>query len=160
MTYSPRWTGRILCFAWPLFLLLVSLQSVSAQSYSIGWYTFDSGGGTSTGGTYTVTGTVGQPDAGVMSGGNFTLTGGYWSIVGVVQAGGAPLLSIFRSTTNTVVVCWALAQEGWMLQYTTSLNGNPLVWTDISPPYQTNGASFYHVEAVPAGIKFYRLRKP
>ena len=38
------------------------------QSYSIDWSTIDGGGGTSTGGVYTVSGTIGQPDAGTMSG--------------------------------------------------------------------------------------------
>lgn len=34
-----------------------------AQSYSIDWFTIDGGGGTSTGGVYSVSGTIGQPDA-------------------------------------------------------------------------------------------------
>ncbi|MFO0830735.1 MAG: hypothetical protein U0637_02715 [Phycisphaerales bacterium] len=51
--------------------------SASAQ-FAIPWYTVDCGGGTSTGGTFAVSGTVGQPDAGVMSGGTFQLNGGFW----------------------------------------------------------------------------------
>jgi hypothetical protein len=35
-----------------------------AQNYTINWYKISSGGGTSTGETYTVSGTIGQPDAG------------------------------------------------------------------------------------------------
>ena len=35
-----------------------------AQSYQIDWFTIDGGGGTSTGGVYSVSGTIGQPDAG------------------------------------------------------------------------------------------------
>jgi hypothetical protein len=45
---------------------------------TIDWYTVDGGGGTSTGGPFVVSGTIGQPDAGVMSGGSFTLFGGFW----------------------------------------------------------------------------------
>ena len=56
-------------------------QSASAQ-FSIDWYTIDGGGGTSTGGTFELSGTIGQHDAGVMSGGGYTLTGGYWSGAG------------------------------------------------------------------------------
>jgi hypothetical protein len=75
-----------------------------AQNYSIDWYTMDGGGGISTGGVYSVTGTIGQPDAGaLMSGGNYTLQGGFWAIK-AVQTPGAPLLSIARTTTNTVAV--------------------------------------------------------
>jgi len=74
-----------------------------ALSYSIDWSTVDGGGGTSTGGVYTVSGTIGQPDAGlVMSGGNYALQGGFWGIISVVQTPGAPLLSILCTTTNTV----------------------------------------------------------
>ena len=35
-----------------------------AQAYSIDWYKIAGGGGTSTDGTYPVSGTIGQPDAG------------------------------------------------------------------------------------------------
>jgi len=61
-------------------------SSALAQPFTLDWYTVDGGGGTSTGGLFEVSGTIGQPDAGVMSGGNFTLTGGFW----VFGAGGGP----------------------------------------------------------------------
>src|SRR3970040_576348 len=48
------------------------------SGYAISWWTVDSGGGTSQGGTYTLRGTIGQPDAGRMSGGVFSLTSGFW----------------------------------------------------------------------------------
>ena len=59
-------------------LLLMTLTTARAQNYAIDWYTIDGGGGTSTGGVFSVSGTIGQPDAGVMSGGNFTVQGGFW----------------------------------------------------------------------------------
>ncbi|MHC4559481.1 MAG: hypothetical protein ACYS80_19480 [Planctomycetota bacterium] len=46
--------------------------------YEITWYTIDGGGGTSTGGQYTLTGTIGQPDAGWSIGGIYELLGGFW----------------------------------------------------------------------------------
>jgi len=68
-----------------LFILLIvyfSLLALStpaqAQSYAIPWWTVEGGGGTSTGSGYTLSGTIGQPDAGVMNGGGYTLTGGFW----------------------------------------------------------------------------------
>jgi len=65
-------------------LFLSSVAFVTAQSYSIGWCTIDGGGGTSTGGAFTLSGTIGQPDASVtpMTGGAFTLTGGFWAGAG------------------------------------------------------------------------------
>ncbi len=47
--------------------------------FDINWHTIDGGGlMRSTGGDFELSGTVGQPDAGSMSGGDFTLTGGFW----------------------------------------------------------------------------------
>ncbi len=60
-----------------LIIVLVTISMVAAD-YSISWYTIDGGGGLSTGGTFTLEGTIGQPDAGEMSGGDYTLSGGFW----------------------------------------------------------------------------------
>ncbi len=60
-----------------LIMVLVTISMVGAD-YSISWYTIDSGGGTSRGGTYTLTGTIGQPDAAWSSGGQYELLGGFW----------------------------------------------------------------------------------
>jgi uncharacterized repeat protein (TIGR01451 family) len=56
----------------------------SAQ-YQISWWTVDGGGTTSaSGGTYTLSGTVGQPDAGVLSGGGpYSIAGGFWGGAGL-----------------------------------------------------------------------------
>jgi hypothetical protein len=53
--------------------ILLGVSSVTAQNYEISWFTIDGGGGTSTGGVYTVSGTIGQPDAGTMAGGPYEL---------------------------------------------------------------------------------------
>ncbi len=51
----------------------------SAQ-IAIDWYTIDGGGGTSAGGSFVITGTIGQWDAGdAMNGGAFTVVGGFWA---------------------------------------------------------------------------------
>jgi hypothetical protein len=63
--------------------VLISLTaSVAAQQYDVYWRTVDSGGGNSSsiGARYVVDGTIGQPDAGVMSGGPFSVTGGFWAV--------------------------------------------------------------------------------
>src|SRR2546430_1488715 len=77
------------------FLVTALCLRASAQSYSIDWYKIAGGGGTSTGATYQVTGTIGQPDAGAtMAGGNYSVTGGFWSLISVVQTSGAPTLYV------------------------------------------------------------------
>ncbi|MGD9029068.1 MAG: hypothetical protein PVG25_04585 [Anaerolineae bacterium] len=51
----------------------------SAGPYDLTWSTIDAGGDTlSTGGDYTLGGTIGQPDASVLRGGRYTLAGGFW----------------------------------------------------------------------------------
>jgi len=62
-----------------LVVLLVAWRALAAGGYDLSWWTVDSGGYTfSTGGDYSLGGTIGQPDAGVMSGGDYSLTGGFW----------------------------------------------------------------------------------
>ena len=62
-----------------------SVRQAYAQStlatYAIDWYTIDGGGGfNSSGGTYTLSGTIGQHDAGSpMESGTFDLNGGFWA---------------------------------------------------------------------------------
>lgn len=58
--------------------LFVVPVTATAQSFSLAWYTIDSGGGQSGDGTFELNGTIGQSDAGVTSsGGGFALTGGF-----------------------------------------------------------------------------------
>src|SRR3974377_410131 len=105
-----------------LFCLLVTgfCLSMWGQQYSVDWYKVAGGGGTSTGGTYSVTGTIGQHDAGgPKTGGNYSLTGGFWALISVVQMPGAPTLYISHSG-NTVTVYWQ-AVSGWGLQPNSSL---------------------------------------
>lgn len=72
-----------------LVLTSLFLASASFAALDIAWFTIDGGGGTSTGGSYTLSGTIGQPDAGVLTGGTYELQGGFWveSIVGAPVPG-------------------------------------------------------------------------
>jgi hypothetical protein len=63
-----------------LFLLPAAIAFAQSGGYDISWWTVDGGGATfSTGGAYSLGGTIGQPDAGELSGGNYTLYGGFWN---------------------------------------------------------------------------------
>ena len=59
---------------------LFGILSVSALGgYTLDWWTVDGGGATSsTGGSYSLAGTIGQPDAGTSTGGTYALSGGFW----------------------------------------------------------------------------------
>ncbi len=128
--------------------------------YSIDWQTIDGGGGASTGGVYAVSGTIGQPDAGTLSGGTYTLQGGFWGVVAAVQTPSAPWLTITRTVTNTVCVGWPLPADGWVLEWTNRVVSVSAPWPQVSPPYQTNSTQAWIIEPAPTGNRFYRLHKP
>ncbi len=62
-------------------LTVALVPSTFAQDFDVTWYTIDGGGEMfCNGGNFELSGTIGQPDAGTMSGGTFELTGGFWAI--------------------------------------------------------------------------------
>ena len=73
-TNQKTHTQRIL-----LWLTLSSLLTVPAWgNYAVTWHTIDGGGRTSSGGTYSLIGTIGQPDAAYSEGGDYyELLGGF-----------------------------------------------------------------------------------
>src|SRR5260370_2267511 len=83
--------------------LAFSVNSLCAQSYSIDWHKIAGGGGTSSNGQYTVSGTIGQHDAGApMTGGGFSLTGGFFGPVPLQKAPAPPFSTSPPPTTPIV----------------------------------------------------------
>jgi len=144
-----------LCFLLSTFWFVSSFR-VSAQTYSIDWFTVDAGGGTSSGGTFSVNGTIGQPDAGIMNGGQFSSTGGFWSLISIVQTPAAPLLSL-QLLNNAVRVYWPASAGGFVLDESPTPSGG---WSQVTIPYVTNALEISITVTNPPGNKFYRLRKP
>jgi hypothetical protein len=139
-----------------LFLLLAF--STSAQTYSIDWFKVAGGGGTSTSGQYSLSGTIGQHDAGgPLTGGNYSLTGGFWALYSVPTVG-APKLRIFLTSTNTAVVAWPSPATGWKLQQ--DLNLSTATWTTPTEPVNDNGTEKFIIVKPPTGNRFYRLSLP
>jgi hypothetical protein len=59
---------------------LTTSAAAHAQTFDLSWFTVDGGGATfSSGGGYTLGGTIGQPDAGQLAGGVYALSGGFWA---------------------------------------------------------------------------------
>ncbi|MEI8288405.1 MAG: hypothetical protein WCH99_02940 [Verrucomicrobiota bacterium] len=140
-----------------LFSLLLPVIGFT-QSYSVDWYKVSGGGGTSTGATYSVSGTIGQHDAsGAMSGGNYSVTGGFWALISVVQTPGAPTLYISHSG-NAVTVYWQDV-AGWNLIQSGSLATPIGSWSASSSPTLTNGTNYLNLTN-PAGNLFFRLKNP
>jgi hypothetical protein len=76
-------------------LVLLAL-TVRAQDYSVDWFTMVGSGGTLTGDGYSLSATIGQPDAGgTLSGEDYTLEGGFWN---ADPGPSAPSMTIFDNT--------------------------------------------------------------
>jgi len=139
------------------FLFAGSLGWLQGQSYSIPWYKIAGGGGTSTGGPYELSGTIGQPDAGVaMTGGNYSLTGGFWSTLAAVQTPGLPTLAISIVRPSTVVVSWS-TNGSFTLQQNSSLAA--ATWTSSAHLITTAGGTNSITVSPPSGNLFFRLKQ-
>lgn len=143
-----------------LFLCGLGLMALSAtaQNYSLDWHKVAGGGATSTGGVYTVSGTIGQHEASLsVSGGSDSLTGGFWALY-AMQTSGAPTLFITKSGDKAVLY-WLASATGYQLESKTAL-ANPAAWTAVLPaPTIANGFN-YVTNPIAAGNNFYRLHRP
>ena len=116
---------------------------LSAQTYKIDWYTID--------GVYTLSGTIGQPDAGNLAGGSYTLAGGFWGGAFAVQQVGSPTLFVNRVGLD-VQLTWDPGAAGFVLEQSLSLS--PASWSAVA-----GGANGVVLPAT-GSTKFYRLRRP
>ncbi len=149
LTPTNSWRGWFASLA-----ILVVACSVHAQSYSIDWSKIAGGGGTSTGGVYSVSGTLGQPDAGgPMTNGQYSVTGGFWSFINVVQTPGAPLLAITYAA-NQAIVSWSPSVTGWTLQTNNNLTTG--TWGNYLGAVTNNRVT----NSAPTGNVFFRLQQP
>ncbi|HEX3719538.1 MAG TPA: hypothetical protein VH595_16410 [Verrucomicrobiae bacterium] len=139
-----------------LFGALISSMA-SAQPYSITSYKVAAGGGTSSGGQYSLNGTAGQHDAGgPMTAGGYSLTGGFWAMY-AVQTSGAPLLTILWVNPAMVKVSWPSASAGFALQQNSDLaTAN---WSNNSGTVNDDGVTKTVTITSPSGILFFRLKK-
>jgi hypothetical protein len=136
-----------------LAVFLIPAVVAHAQEYSIDWYKVSGGGGASTGGVYSVSGTIGQHDAGgPMTGGNYSLTGGFWALY-AVQTPGAPLLTITH-LGNQAIVSWPPSVTGWTLQ--TNANLATPTWGNYLGAVVNNAVT----NPLSHGNLFFRLTQP
>lgn len=81
---------RIIIPALSILAFLISILALAQTSggdFEITKSTIDGGGGTSSGGEFSITGTIGQPDANkqISSGAGFSVAGGFWANATVVD---------------------------------------------------------------------------
>ena len=142
-----------------VLLPMTSLAALTALAgpYSVSWYEIAGSGGTSTGVTFTVAGTMSQPDGGgIMSGQKYVVTGGHGSLVSVVQSPGAPVLTI-ASIGNGVKISWPYPSAGWTLQQASAPSVGD--WSAIGG-VSSDSTNNYMILAAPAGNLFFRLSHP
>jgi hypothetical protein len=138
--------------------LLLLTSGARAQSYSIDWHTVAGGGGTSTGGVYSVGSTIGQHAAGVsMTGGGYDLTGGFWGLF-ATPTSSPSTLNIFLTETNTVVIAWSGTSSGGTVQQATDLGSG--TWSPLTNIVITVNGLNQIVLPSPSGDRFYRLQNP
>ncbi len=150
----PASLRRVLTRAATLLAVLVApaLLPAFAQSFAIESWSVDGGGGTSAGSGLALSGTIGQPDAGVLSGGGFTLVGGLPGFH-VVPAGPVTL-TVQLLADGRVQVTWPGAETGWQLEAASRLRGSP-DWQTVTAP----GATGY-IAKTDRAIRFFRLVQP
>ena len=122
----------------------------SSFTASMEWYTVDGGGGRSTAGSWELSGTIGQPDAGTLSGGETVMLGGFWSGLPGNRApvAGPTLFTRMANTPLTILISDLLTNA-------TDPDGDVLSLLSVGPA-STNGAaitsdstSVYYVPALP-----------
>lgn len=139
--------------------MAVLAPSGRAQStnYSIAWHTIAGGGGTSTGGVYAVSGTIGQSATATMSGGGYSLTGGFWSIIAAVQTPGAPLLTVATSGKQATI-SWPVPASSFVLEESPNLTKGS--WAVSTTTLTTNNGVVSATVPAGSGYQFYRLHSP
>ena len=87
-----------------IILLVLTLSLPALADYEISWSTIDGGGGTSTGGDYSLVGTIGQPDAANSQGDAFIVMGGFWP--------GGPVCIVNLEHFATFAEYWLMTGSG------------------------------------------------
>src|SRR6185295_12971024 len=102
-------------------------SAANGQTLSIPWYTIDCGGGTSTSASLSLTGTIGQPDAGVvLASPRIYVLGGFWGATTGRRPG---CVADFDDGTNTGTPDGGVTLDD--LLYYLVLYGNGNVRADI-----------------------------
>jgi hypothetical protein len=129
-----------------------------AQSFSVEWFTIDSGGGANAVSNYSLTGTIGQPDAGpTLTTGAFSLVGGFWS-ASTVQNAVTPVLNLVFTSPGALRIAWPSSLAGYGIQQTTSLSTPN--WTAPPETINDDGINKFIIVHPATGNRFFRLMHP
>jgi hypothetical protein len=138
-----------LCCALPLV--------VHAQPATVDWFSVDAGGGASSSAQYRIASTIGQADAYLASSAQNDFLGGFWALDGAVPAP-TPRLNISMASPN-VLITWPSPATGFALQENSAINDTN-GWQNVLQAPSDNGGTRSVSLPLPAGPRFFRLRKP
>jgi hypothetical protein len=125
--------------------------------YTLEAVAIDGGGGTSSGGSYVLSGTMGQPAAGTLAGGNYVVQSGFWSILATPEPSDPPVLQIDVSGP-TVILSWPDPYASFHLQESSSLSSPS--WTDVDAIPDTAAGRFEVPRSAIGTARYYRLIRP
>ena len=138
-----------------LFSTMITLSVLvplgHTAGYRVDWQTIDGGGGDCRAGKLSLSGGVGQPDAGLSTGSTYVHQGGF--LPAFLKDVGPPL-SIVRSTGN-YILSWPDICTGFVLEGARDVTGP---WTALGTG--TVSADNYRVTLTsPTLYRFFRLKK-
>lgn len=139
--------------------LAVHAHAQSGGSFAIASSTTDAGGGISRGGSFALSGTIGQPDAAtalVSANARFQLEPGFWSGITVLPTPGAPLMKIRLVAAGQAVLSWPVSVTGFALEACADLGSG--VWTPVNNSVMDTTTE-HTVSVSAAGHRCYRLKQ-
>ena len=140
----------------PLGIFLIGSGVTFAGDLSVNNLRISPGGGTSSGGNFRLTTTLGQPTRLTLGGGSFRLNTSISSLT-VIQTPGAPLLDLKIFGPN-LVLSWALPTTEYRLQMNADL-ALTNAWTPVIQAPLTNQGIVSVSLPAPAGNRFFRLHR-
>ncbi len=91
-----------------LILLAAATVALASSGYDLWANISGSGGGTSSGGSFTVSGSVGQADTSTSSSGSFTVASGFWSGAELTPTP-TPTATPTATATRSARIAWTIA---------------------------------------------------
>ena len=135
----------------------VTMTAAIGQAYSIESYVIAGGVGSSSGGGFSLSGTVAEPSAGsVLTGGAYTLRGGFWPGIILSAEGEIPQLFI-QLSGESVTLSWTPATAGFVLEQSGDVLSD--AWLPAPTP-SSSGASPAFSPARCGGTTARRSRTP
>lgn len=131
--------------------------SVAAQGLSIDSHSIGGGGGLSSGGAFTLNGTISQVESGAaVAGGHFAIQSGFWNVVTLLPIPGGPTLTIQRVGTS-VMLSWDSA-TGWSLQQNSQLSESG--WSAFTGLISDDGTTKTATYPLSSRVEFFQLFHP